>query len=586
MCTFENRVSINLKLLQVYFSINSTCIIKNSIILLLSILLLTRVNHAQWPTTPTEDLQIAYNSAAINLAPGENGDVWVQMGGGHPDYYYQTFLQKVNPWGYSVFDTIVGVQGPEDNHAAAAMSSDGMAGLYLAYHTAEWINYPHTYNYTLRLQHYDSTGTPLWPNYGIAIARMDTVSHGSQCQVIPDESSGVIVVWTDRREPISAQNYDLFAQRYSAHGQAIWNRNIVVTTRNQNPLRVFSDQEGGVIIQGGAWFYRLDMQGNAVWDSLGVRDPVWSNKIISGPQGSVIRVTGILCDSGNYPDFKYVLITNRLNHSGEWVWPDSGVSFTDTLLITDPGGMRYELAMLDTNKILYAWQARYLDPAFHTNGIWVQIMKTNGDIVLPEGGMQFVDDTTASLEALMASEFGSVLCFFRKGPENHLFAQRIDSLGQPMWGDSAVLVSTRDRGVLGAVSDGQGGAIVATGTASLKQISVNGNLGEVITTTFPEPPAQRPKHIRLSPAYPNPFNSATIVRYEVPVSTILRVNIYNLRGQRVTTLIDKKHEPGIYHVRWNGKDDANSPVPSGVYFVRLQSSLSTISQTRKIILIR
>ena len=542
---------------------------------------------AQWPTSPTDDYQVASGAADITLTRSPSHGTWVALGGGGPNYFHQTALQRVTELGYIVFDSLVFIQGPEDSHGGGAGAPDGAGGLYLPYHTATYIEYPYTYNSSLRLQHYDSTGTPLWPNYGIEIAAQDSVFYGNKSRVIPDESGGVILVWSDRRHTTGPENWHVYAQRFTGDGTALWDSGgVLVTERHQTPLQVVSDHQGGVIIHGGHWFYRLDSQGNAVWDSLGVRDPVWSNKIISGPEASVIGVTGILYNSGDYPDFKYGLITNRLNRSGEWVWPDSGISLTDTLLISDPGGMRYEISVLDTNKMMYAWQARYPDPSFHTNGIWVQVMNTVGDIVLPEGGMQLVDDTTASLEALMASEFGSVLCFFRKGPENHLFAQRIDNVGQPMWGDSAVLVSTRDQGVLDAVSDGKGGAVVATGTNYLKQISVNGHLGEVITTTFPESPTAVPDKVRLFPAYPNPFNSSTTIRYEVPVPTILRVTIYNLRGQLVTTLIDKKHDTGTYQVRWNGKNAANSPVPSGVYFIRLQSPLSTTIPTRKIILIR
>lgn len=74
--------------------------------------------------------------------------------------------------------------------------------------------------------------------------------------------------------------------------------------------------------------------------------------------------------------------------------------------------------------------------------------------------------------------------------------------------------------------------------------------------------------------FPNPFNPATTIRFEIPVgwNTPLTVQIFNLQGQLVKTLIDDvKLSPGMHRVVWDGKDTAGKRMSSGIYFSRVTS---------------
>jgi hypothetical protein len=84
----------------------------------------------------------------------------------------------------------------------------------------------------------------------------------------------------------------------------------------------------------------------------------------------------------------------------------------------------------------------------------------------------------------------------------------------------------------------------------------------VAANPLQEPPTQ----YRLFQNYPNPFNSETFVGYNVPTYSSVRIDVYNVLGQRVTTLVDEPHEAGHYVVKWQASD-----LPSGVYLVRLRS---------------
>jgi hypothetical protein len=73
----------------------------------------------------------------------------------------------------------------------------------------------------------------------------------------------------------------------------------------------------------------------------------------------------------------------------------------------------------------------------------------------------------------------------------------------------------------------------------------------------------------LLPPVPNPFNPTTQIRFTLAAATEVELVVYNVRGQRVRTLLRERREAGAHEVTWLGKDDHGSPVSSGVYYVRM-----------------
>jgi len=69
--------------------------------------------------------------------------------------------------------------------------------------------------------------------------------------------------------------------------------------------------------------------------------------------------------------------------------------------------------------------------------------------------------------------------------------------------------------------------------------------------------------------YPNPFNPETKIVFNLPVEGNVKLEIYNIKGQKVKTLMDCYTSPGDFELIWNGRDDNNKPVGSGVYFYQL-----------------
>ena len=102
----------------------------------------------------------------------------------------------------------------------------------------------------------------------------------------------------------------------------------------------------------------------------------------------------------------------------------------------------------------------------------------------------------------------------------------------------------------------------------------------------PEPEflATVPKSVELLQNYPNPFNPSTIIRYGVPKASDVKVEIFNLLGQKVITLVDRNQIAGTYEVTWNGNSASGNIVAGGMYFYRLR--IGDTAVTKKMIFLK
>jgi len=76
-------------------------------------------------------------------------------------------------------------------------------------------------------------------------------------------------------------------------------------------------------------------------------------------------------------------------------------------------------------------------------------------------------------------------------------------------------------------------------------------------------------------AYPNPFNAKTNITYQVTENSPVLVEIYDMFGREVKTLVSENLDKGFYNVVWNGDSNKGSRLPQGWYIVRLKSAGSS-----------
>ncbi|MBN2829322.1 MAG: choice-of-anchor D domain-containing protein, partial [Candidatus Cloacimonetes bacterium] len=93
-----------------------------------------------------------------------------------------------------------------------------------------------------------------------------------------------------------------------------------------------------------------------------------------------------------------------------------------------------------------------------------------------------------------------------------------------------------------------------------------------------------PGATQLYTNYPNPFNPETTISFDLKQNERVKIDIYNIKGQKVKTLINDDYNAGNHKVIWNGKDNDNHNVSSGIYFFKMEAG--TYTKTKKMILMK
>ncbi len=94
----------------------------------------------------------------------------------------------------------------------------------------------------------------------------------------------------------------------------------------------------------------------------------------------------------------------------------------------------------------------------------------------------------------------------------------------------------------------------------------------------------QPQDFKLFPAYPNPFNPQTVLRYELPNTMQVTIDVLDMTGRHVRTLVSTLQSAGSYATVWDGRNDAGLSMSSGIYFIRIHAEKNLLTQ--KVILMR
>jgi hypothetical protein len=105
-----------------------------------------------------------------------------------------------------------------------------------------------------------------------------------------------------------------------------------------------------------------------------------------------------------------------------------------------------------------------------------------------------------------------------------------------------------------------------------------------LVTDVPEDRLELPGDFRLYQNYPNPFNPTTTISFDLPSKDLVRIDVFNSVGQKVSALLNKELPAGHHSIEWKAVDSEGREVASGVYFYRITAG-QTVS-SRKMILVR
>ena len=96
--------------------------------------------------------------------------------------------------------------------------------------------------------------------------------------------------------------------------------------------------------------------------------------------------------------------------------------------------------------------------------------------------------------------------------------------------------------------------------------------------------AALPARFALEPNAPNPFNPETLIRYALPGASRVRLEVFNVAGQRVRTLVEEEQPAGTHRAMWDGRDAEGNQAAGGVYFYRLTAE--GFEAVRRMVLIK
>lgn len=407
------------------------------------------------------------------------------------------------------------------------------------------------------------------------------------------------------------------------YGNALWN---LIKAPDSGYVLVgeqFSQQWNSYVVE----LIRTDNTGNTIWRRTYA--------------DSSDNEAGSICTTG---DGGYALVTQsyndiwliRMNSMGDTVWTHrydinlfDDIYFYDALTQTIDGGFvlagatqdashNYDMFLLKTGATgTIEWVETYGEANTTERANIVRVLHS-GYLI---GGMRRSDESGASPQAYLIRVDLSGDIIWEQGyntfegittqpspvtggwlltgstrefsNSNDAYIIQIDSSGVLQWDTTIGTDSTDEFGgpILSAgeftyVMAGTKRDIEATQHLWVTQFTVDSITGIVTNPQLPLPGS-----VHLFANYPNPFNPATTIAYELPPGEwYVRLSVYDVAGRRVRTLVQSTKSRGAYQVQWNGQDHVDNPVASGTYLARLtveSPAGKVISiRTRKMIVLR
>ncbi len=136
------------------------------------------------------------------------------------------------------------------------------------------------------------------------------------------------------------------------------------------------------------------------------------------------------------------------------------------------------------------------------------------------------------------------------------------------------------------VADGAGDVIIRIREdSSANSVRFNGLvLNSAAATSVGGPVVDSPRRFDLMAAAPNPFRDRTSVGFAMPRAGLVRLDVYDVAGRRVRSLVDRSLEAGAHRAEWDGRFDSGASAGAGIYFFRLDTG--DYQETRKVVFIK
>jgi hypothetical protein len=432
--------------------------------------------------------------------------------------YSDGMLLKVDNYGQVEWMRQYGEEGWSEGFSAVLVLEDGFLAVGSKSHSEQRLE-PDMY-----VVRTDTAGNLLWEKrFGRSEFERDVAS-----DVVRAHGGGFIVAGSSQ----SGQNDDALLVKIDEGGNELW-RKVFGGDGGDGVSSIVATPDGGYLFVGSTSSY-----------SVGGRNDydIYMVKLDGNGNQQWMRTYG----GSDWDQASHV----ALAHDGGYIiagWTASseyGAVARDVLLVkTDPQGDK------QWHRI-YGWE--------HKDG-------ASAVIPTSDGGYLLVGDSERYYDAGMRTW------------RSDLYIVKLDAEGQEEW----TRLYGRNNGEDGA-SDvyelGDGSYIVCGSTDSYSKTSdvyllrLN-RWGEVATGIVMDRGRQIPVSVQLTQNYPNPFNSETTIQYDLPRQCWVQLEVLDLRGRRVETLVSAVRPAGVHHLRWQP-----AGLPSGIYLCRLSADGQTLVQ--------
>ncbi|MEW5924479.1 MAG: FlgD immunoglobulin-like domain containing protein [Candidatus Zixiibacteriota bacterium] len=396
---------------------------------------------------------------------------------------------------------------------------------------------------------------------------------------------------------------DVFIMKINLNGDTLWTKTIGTTLTNDVGINVIQTQDGNLvalcIVQfegnfGRLRLYKLDLNGNIIWEKtyLAETEYALSHGITESTDGGLM-ISG-MCDGD--------IFIFKTNTDGDSLWVSYfGTDYndnSDAIAATDDGGAvmagRISSSSANNDSLIIIrvnslgdeiWSNTY--PMNGGDGFWGKIClrkNTDGHYVLvsssDEGStislFEFdIDGITLDSSKITLAE-PAMIQAINHGNDNSLwltgelfsngtivakFNSTLDSL-------LTAQVGTSDFSTGDFIYQDNNDYIYIVGRYSHNNIYFM-KLMETIAAGIPDNEILIPQTSFLTQNYPNPFNLSTQIKYSVTSSSHVLLEIYDILGRKVKTIVDATQSFGLYSIAWDGADDYGNAVSSGIYLYRL-----------------
>jgi hypothetical protein len=487
------------------------------------------------------------------------------------------YVQKVDSAGYEIWiengiQAAVCTSGQYDPRVV----SDGTGGAIVG-----WSDFGRNGgNYDIYVQKVDSDGHRVWEEDGRNIIYRG--GHQYLDDMVGDGFGGAILSWSDEYYGYS-DTMPVVVQRINEFGDLIFGESGLNVTDLRSGIQSYSQlvrtSDSNFIV---IWFdsresdpgpgiyaQKFDLHGNLLWDSDGMplamapAEPQAENtKMVPDVDG------GIYCIWSNWYSSRGVSM-QWVNGQGQAGWGPGGLVISEGWYHAEP-----QIAINSDGKAIIAW---IYEP--HTpKKTFLNIIDSTGTLHWQQH-LLIGENTYKTLGITQSIEGEFEIGVKRSDLECKSRLIKYDIEEGFIWGDSGVCFglpypSGFD---IKMVSDYMGGTICSWKRWEDLYVVVNRVYydGWVApdTTTAIDNGDEIPDGYFILRAYPNPFNSKTNIVYSAsnlgPQPPQVKLQIFDIQGRVVKTLVDERKPMGTYRVVWDGTDNQGRPVSSGVYMAKL-----------------